>query len=38
MSRAKKTESTKKRLAKWVVEIAALAVARRVIRNLISKL
>ena len=38
MSKAKKSSSPKSRLTRWVAEIVAMAVARRVIRRIIDKM
>jgi hypothetical protein len=38
MSKAKKSKSPKSRLTRWVAEVVAMAVARRVIRGIIDKL
>jgi len=38
MSKAKKSRGQKSRLTRWVAEIVAVAVARRVIRRIIHKI
>jgi hypothetical protein len=38
MSKAKKSRSPKSRLTRWVAEIVAMALARRVIRRIIDKM
>jgi hypothetical protein len=38
MSKVKKSGSPKSRLTRWVAEIVAMAVARRVIRRIIDKI
>lgn len=38
MSKAKKSKSPKSRLTRWVAEVVAMAVARRIIRGIIDKL
>ena len=38
MSKAKKSRSPTSRLTRWVAEIVAMAVARRVIRRIIDKM
>jgi len=38
MSKANKSRSPKSRLTRWVAEIVAVAVARRVIRRIIHKI
>jgi hypothetical protein len=38
MSKADKSRSTKSRLTRWVAEIIAMAIARRVIRRIIDKI
>ena len=38
MSKAKKSRSPKLRLTRWIAEIVAVAVARRVIRRIIHKI